>query len=195
MANNPELFDCSICLQLLEDPVTTACGHSYCVKCINTFWEKNYNKEGTYSCPQCRESFNPRPVLKRNTLLANLLEQEGRKNCQNAAEDETCAASVDVQCDACTGTKRKACKFCLVCLTAYCEAHVQPHFEVPPLKKHCLITASTRNKESICGCHNKHLEIYCRTDQQFICLLCAVDEHKGHDTVVVAAEKSEMQVI
>lgn len=194
MAYNRELFDCSICLQLLEDPVTTGCGHSYCMECINTFWDKNNNRGRSYSCPQCRESFHPRPVLKRNTLLAELLDKHRGKPSQKAADNDTYAAPGDVPCDVCTGRKRKACKFCLVCLASFCEVHLQPHNEVPPLQKHSLIPASARTKESICDRHDKLLEIYCRTDQQFICLLCVVDEHKGHDTVAVAAEKSEMQV-
>lgn len=192
MANSQDLFDCSICLQLLEDPVTTACGHSYCIKCINTFWDTNNNRGRKYSCPQCRQTFSTRPDLKRNTLLADLLEEQRRTT---SPSDDTCAGPGDVQCDACTGRKRKACMFCLVCLASYCETHLKPHFEVPPLKKHNLIQASARIRESICVRHDRLLEIYCRTDQQFICLLCVVDEHKGHDTVAVAAEKCEMQVI
>ncbi|XP_049929521.1 E3 ubiquitin/ISG15 ligase TRIM25-like isoform X2 [Epinephelus moara] len=200
MAYSQELFDCSICLQLLEDPVTTACGHSYCMNCIYGFWDVHNNKRRSYSCPQCRQTFKARPVLKRNTLLAELLEaHKGTKN-QNAAaaaaaaeDDDTFAAPGDVQCDACTERKRKASMFCLVCLASYCEIHLKPHFEVPPLKKHSLIKASARVKESICVSHDKLLEIYCRTDQQFICLLCVMDEHRGHDTVAVAAEKCDMQ--
>ncbi|XP_070687110.1 E3 ubiquitin/ISG15 ligase TRIM25-like [Pempheris klunzingeri] len=190
MAYSQELFDCSICLHLLEDPVTTACGHSYCMKCINSFWDKNNNRGRTYSCPQCRQTFSPRPVLKRNIVLANLLETHKKTT---AAAGDTYAAPGDVQCDACTGRKRRASMFCLVCLASFCETHLRPHFEVPPLKKHNLIEASLRIKDSICGRHDKLLEIYCRTDQRFVCLLCVMDEHKGHNTVTVAAEKLEMQ--
>lgn len=175
--------------------MTTACGHSYCIKCINAFWDV-YNDNGrSHSCPQCRQTFTPRPDLKRNTLLAALLEDHKRTNSQNAAadNDDTYASPGDVQCDVCTGRKRKASIFCLVCLAYYCETHLKPHFEVPPLKKHKLIKASARTKDSICGRHDKLLEIYCHTDQQFICLQCVMDEHRGHDTVAVAAEKCEMQ--
>lgn len=192
MAYSQELFDCSICLQLLDDPVTTACGHSYCIKCVNTFWDRNNNRGRSYSCPQCRQIFYPRPVLKRNTLLSALVEERRRTSSQTG---DTYAAPGDVLCDACTGRKTKASMFCLVCLASYCETHLKPHFEVPPLKKHNLVQASARIKDSICGRHDKLLEIYCRTDQQFICLLCVVDEHKGHDTVAVEAEKCQMLVI
>ncbi|XP_054476412.1 tripartite motif-containing protein 16-like [Anoplopoma fimbria] len=196
MAYSPKLFDCPICLELLDDPVTTACGHSYCTQCINAFWDGYHNSRKGYSCPQCRRSFSPRPDLKRNTLLAALLEEHKSKNSQNdaaAADDDTYAAPGDVQCDACTGRKRKAWMFCLVCLASYCETHLKPHFQVPTLQKHSLIQASARIKDSICGRHDKLLEIYCRTDQEFVCLLCVMDEHKGHDTVAVATEKREMQ--
>lgn len=156
----------------------------------------NNNRGRTYSCPQCRQTFSPRPVLKRNTLLADLLEEHKRTTGQSkAAAGDTYAAPGDVQCDACTGRKRKASMFCLVCLASYCETHLKPHFEVPPLMKHNLIQASARIKDSICGRHDKLLEVYCHTDQQYLCLLCVMDEHKGHDTVAVAAEKCEMQVI
>ncbi|XP_004570872.1 E3 ubiquitin/ISG15 ligase TRIM25 [Maylandia zebra] len=198
MAHAVDLFDCSVCLGLLEDPVTTTCGHSYCMKCINTFWDTKHDSKETYSCPQCRQTFNRRPVLKRNTILANLLEEHKKTTRQGAAptvasDDNIYAAPGDVQCDLCTGRKRKAHMFCQVCLASYCEAHLEPHFQVPPLQKHKLVKASTRIKESICSRHDKLQELYCRTDRQFLCLMCAVDEHKGHNTISVTEEKQEMQ--
>ncbi|XP_075993629.1 uncharacterized protein LOC142988366 [Genypterus blacodes] len=192
MAVNHELFGCSICLELLVDPVTTACGHSYCMHCINSFWDNKDTNGGQYSCPQCRQTFHPRPVLKRNTLLAGLLEEPRKQSSEHAAGDE-CDNDTDVpMCDACVGRKRKACMFCLVCLVSYCETHLKPHFDVGPLKKHCLVQATETVKERICHHHGKLQEVYCRTDQQCICLLCAMDQHKGHDTVSVETEKCEI---
>ncbi|KAF4110651.1 hypothetical protein G5714_007682 [Onychostoma macrolepis] len=42
----------------------------------------------------------------------------------------------------------------------------------------------------ICHEHDKLLEVYCRTDQQCICVLCMMNEHKTHDTVTVAEQKT-----
>ncbi|XP_036417194.1 tripartite motif-containing protein 16-like [Colossoma macropomum] len=181
-------FSCPVCLDLLKDPVTIHCGHSFCMVCINKHWNEE-DQRRVYSCPQCRETFTPRPVLRRNNMLAEVVE-ELKKKLQSAHHY---AGPGDVECDFCTGRKLKAIKSCLVCLASYCETHLNPHYQSPAFKKHQLVEASTRLQERICSQHNEMIEIYCRTDQSCICYLCMMHEHKGHDTVEAAAERTEKQ--
>ncbi|TRY55780.1 hypothetical protein DNTS_025635, partial [Danionella cerebrum] len=151
-------FNCSICLDVLKDPVTIPCGHSYCKSCIKNYWDQD-DYLGIYGCPQCRQSFTPRPVLGRNTMLADVVEKLKKTGLHAWPTTEpTQAEAGDVECDVCSGAKNKAFKSCLVCLASFCQTHLQPHYESFAFQKHKLVSPSKKIQEQLCARHDKLLE-------------------------------------
>ncbi|XP_066473026.1 zinc finger protein RFP-like [Tiliqua scincoides] len=71
---------CSICLEYFKDPVILDCGHNFCQACLTQCWGEF---DRGISCPQCRETAQPRN-FRPNWQLANVveiikkLEEEGR---------------------------------------------------------------------------------------------------------------------
>ncbi|XP_053294032.1 uncharacterized protein LOC128454616 isoform X2 [Pleuronectes platessa] len=139
-------FCCCVCLDILRLPVTIPCGHSYCLGCIDRHWNTT-EQISKYSCPQCRHVFNLRPLLCRNTVLAELVEQFKRSRSEASAG--TLAKADDVNCSVCTGRKSKAVKSCLVCSQSYCVAHLRVHEERFHGKAHKLVPASDQLREKV----------------------------------------------
>uniref|UniRef100_A0A8C5D2H4 Uncharacterized protein n=1 Tax=Gouania willdenowi TaxID=441366 RepID=A0A8C5D2H4_GOUWI len=61
-------FLCSICLEVLTDPVTTPCGHNFCKTCISTHWDTST----TSRCPVCNQVFSTKPQLKVNIMMREM---------------------------------------------------------------------------------------------------------------------------
>ncbi|XP_059125432.1 tripartite motif-containing protein 30A-like isoform X2 [Peromyscus eremicus] len=69
-----EEVTCPICLELLKEPVSANCDHSFCRACITLNYESSKGKEGEGICPVCRVSYlfgNLRP----NRHVANIVER------------------------------------------------------------------------------------------------------------------------
>lgn len=203
-----EQFNCPVCLELPNDPVTIPCGHSYCMGCIKDYWSKD-DPKGIYSCPQCRQTFCPKPSLSRNTMLAEAVEQlrkgalkadvrESMRSARGVASSSSRPkgkfSSSAVACDMCKGEQREAVKSCLVCMSSYCEAHLKPHRTKKALKEHELIAPTGNLAEKICTQHKYLQEFFCRQCKMFVCWLCTSNQHKGHECVSTKAERLEKQV-
>ncbi|XP_044198520.1 E3 ubiquitin-protein ligase TRIM39-like [Thunnus albacares] len=180
-------FLCSICLDVFTDPVTTSCGHNFCKNCITEHWNSNVQ----YLCPICKEVFNTRPKLRVNTFISEMVSQfrqEAQQKASSSSSEQQAAKPGEVPCDVCTGTKLKALKSCLVCLTSYCETHLEPHLTASGLKRHQLMDPVENLEDRMCMKHDKPLELFCKTDQTCVCMLCSVLDHKTHEFVPLKEE-------
>jgi hypothetical protein len=205
-----EQFNCPVCLDLPSEPATIPCGHSYCMGCIRDYWSEA-DATGTYSCPQCRQAFSPKPHLSRNTMLAEAVEQlrtgaalgpEQRASIRSTrgagagkAKRRPSSSSAAVPCDMCTGQKQRAAvKSCLVCMSSYCESHLKHHQGQKSMRQHELIGPTGQLAQKICTEHKYLQEFYCRPCGRFVCWLCTSNQHKGHECVSTKAERVEKQV-
>ncbi|XP_063325187.1 E3 ubiquitin-protein ligase TRIM39-like isoform X3 [Pelmatolapia mariae] len=168
-------FLCSICLDVFTDPVSTPCGHNFCKTCISQHWDMNQSCQ----CPMCKETFSTRPQLRVNTFISEMVAHSSEQQAAKPGE---------VPCDVCTGTRLKALKSCLVCQTSYCQTHLEPHLTVKRLKRHQLIDAVENLEGWMCTKHDKPLELFCKTDQTCVCMLCSVLDHKNHEFVPLREE-------
>ncbi|XP_031157022.1 E3 ubiquitin-protein ligase TRIM21-like isoform X1 [Sander lucioperca] len=180
--SSEDQFLCSICLDVFTDPVTTPCGHNFCKNCITEHWNTN----DQYLCPLCKEGFTTRPDLRVNTFISEMVaqfRQSAQQKASSSSSEQQVSKPGEVPCDVCTGTKLKALKSCLVCLVSYCETHLKPHLTASGLKRHQLIDPVENLEDRMCTEHDKPLELFCKTDQTCVCMLCSVLDHKTHDVV------------
>ncbi|XP_029311267.1 E3 ubiquitin-protein ligase TRIM39-like [Cottoperca gobio] len=185
-------FQCTICQQVFTDPVTTPCGHNFCQTCIQDVWDRSE----VCQCPTCDKSFTTRPEISINTAFKELADTL-RKMVVSSSASPLCAAKPgEITCDVCAATSLqvKALKSCLVCLTSYCEAHLEPHRRVATLKIHKLIEPVKNLQERMCKKHERLLEMFCRDEQKCVCQFCTETVHKGHQAVTIEDESGERKV-
>lgn len=175
-----EKCTCSICLDVFTDPVTTSCGHNFCMACI-----RSHRDRSTCSrCPLCGTALDSKKDFNINRTIREIAEDIKRKRIQEKLE---------VSCDSCPKKKmRIAVKSCLHCGTSFCKTHLEPHETAEKLMKHKLINPVKNLDEYICKNHERPLEVYCRDDQTAICQFCTESDHRNHNTVPLEEESLVM---
>ncbi|CAM4684020.1 unnamed protein product, partial [Lepidochelys kempii] len=63
---------CSICLDVLKDPLSIECGHNFCRGCLSTHWSQISAQE--HRCPECRASCSRNRMIP-DTHVKNLAEK------------------------------------------------------------------------------------------------------------------------
>ncbi|XP_051247941.1 zinc finger protein RFP-like isoform X7 [Dicentrarchus labrax] len=180
-----EKFLCSVCLDVFTDPVSTPCGHNFCSACIHKYWDSS----DMCQCPLCKRVFSSRPELLVNTVMSELAADYKTLVQAKASPPGTqLPETADVPCDICSEKKVNAVKSCLTCLASFCEVHLEPHRRVAGLKSHTLLDPVKNLDDRMCKTHSKITELYCRTDQACICVMCFKTDHKGHNVVPLEEE-------
>lgn len=77
-------FLCSLCKDIFTNPVTTPCGHSFCLSCLCHYWSRH---ESRY-CPSCRRVFTDRPDLSVNHVLAEVADNYRKSRPQKPPDEK-----------------------------------------------------------------------------------------------------------
>ncbi|XP_049337942.1 E3 ubiquitin-protein ligase TRIM39-like [Astyanax mexicanus] len=185
-------LQCSICLDVFTDPVSTPCGHNFCMVCLTKYWKSSSHCQ----CPVCKAEFSRRPELRVNTFISGLT-SEFKKSVQlksSRAPVKRFSKPKKVQCDACSEENLEAVKSCLDCGLSYCNSHLMPHKTAAKLKKHNLMDPVENLEDYICQKHERPLELFCRDDQTCVCQFCTEVDHRTHSTVPIEEESGEKKI-
>lgn len=69
LPGSKDVTECPICLDIFNNPISTPCGHNFCLHCIENVVKQRFYR---VKCPICR-SFIPKSGYKINKLLDDLL--------------------------------------------------------------------------------------------------------------------------
>ncbi|XP_070708614.1 E3 ubiquitin-protein ligase TRIM39-like [Pempheris klunzingeri] len=192
-----EQFLCPICLDVFVRPVSTPCGHNFCMSCITTYW----TDIPVCLCPVCKETFERRPDLKVNTFISELASQfmslqVADAHIWSSDQQQARGGGAAVLCDVCTSdSQQEAVKSCLECLTSYCDVHLEPHHRAASLKRHTLVDPLPNLENRICRQHTRFLSQYCRNDELLLCDICAASHHANHDVFPAQRVYKEMKAL
>lgn len=176
-----EALECGICLDVVSDPKTLPCLHTYCAECIKQVVKLKQNAVDGLLCPKCR-SFSPSGKYVNLFILNDFLD------VYKMADDDP------KKCNLCPeGEEGNAEWRCLDCKINICERCQKMHKKTPNCKNH---KYSEYNKESAtvidknidCSEHGDQVvNLYCTECSKCICLVCKVTGHEGHQTETIEA--------
>lgn len=163
-----ETFVCSVCLDTLKDPATVPCGHSYCLACIKSHWDKEDSKS-QYSCPQCRQVFESRPSLAKSTVLVEAMEKLRTNSLKHRPSTAVSSAPPSMP----------------IYLEVLPDRGPRQGSMYPQLP-----TVAPRS----CPHHNQPLDLFCKNDKECVCEVCCQHGHRGHHVAKPQEERQERQV-
>ena len=200
---------CAICLELLDDPKSMPCLHTYCKKCLMEALAKRPRDPDlprdrpAINCPLCRAevalSDQGIEALPTNFSATRLVETV---QLQDKLEENKLQ-----KCDSCF--EGDAIAICYKCGRFFlCANCFKVHKQLPSTKNHSMLSLNqfmqanvpvlTTDKSHLCQKHPQELlKLYCEDCETLVCRDCVLVKHKTHDSNfiddIIESEKEHLQ--
>ena len=200
---------CAICLELLDDPKSMPCLHTYCKKCLMEALAKRPHDPDlpqdrpAINCPLCRAevalSDQGIESLPTNFSATHLVETVQLQD--NFEQNKTQKCNSCTECDAIAS--------CCECGGFFlCEGCFKVHKQLPSTKNHSMVSlnqlmqsntpALAANKSLLCPRHPQELlKLFCEDCEELVCRDCVLVRHKTHNynfiDDIIEKEKASLQ--
>ena len=191
--NLREEVSCSVCSDLFTDPRHLSCLHSFCLKCLNR-WYETCGGGQTIKCPKC-QTLSRVPAsgdlkdLPTSFYLNGLIDVLAIKECKKT----------QVTCGNCDKKSSEA-SYCFQCCIFYCEQCLVGHNMMRDKKEHRVLAVKEfqdKDYEDVLkrpvfcskeGHQKEELKYYCKECETALCQTCVTLNHGGHDLKLIEEE-------
>ena len=191
--NLREEVSCSVCSDLFTDPKHLSCLHSFCLKCLNR-WYETCGGGQAIKCPKC-QTLSRVPAsgdlkdLPTSFYLNGLIDVLAIKECKRT----------QVTCGNCDKKSSEA-SYCFQCCIFYCEQCLVGHNMMRDKKEHRVLAVKEFQdkdyedvlKRPVFCSKERHqkeeLKYYCKECETALCQTCVTLNHGGHDLRLIEEE-------
>ena len=199
--NLREEVSCSVCSDIFTDPKHLSCLHSFCLKCLQQWYETCGGGEAI-KCPKC-QTFSRVPAsgdlkdLPTSFYLNGLIDVLAIKECKKT----------QVKCGNCD-KKRSEVSYCFQCCIFYCDQCVAAHNILRRNREHRVLAIKDfqdKDYEDVlkrpvfCSRQDhqeEELKYYCKECETALCQTCVTLDHGGHVLKLIKeeAESKKLEV-
>ena len=195
---------CPVCSGIFTDPKQLSCLHSFCLECLN-HWYETSGGGNAVKCPKCQTlcrvpASGDLKDLPTSFYLNGMIDVLAIKECNNT----------QVTCGNCEKKTSEA-SYCFQCCMFYCEQCLIGHNMMRANKDHRVLAVKefqdkdyedVLKRPTFCSeprHERKELEFFCENCKLAVCQACVTLQHSGHSLKHIEDEaerrKTEMKNI